>query len=88
MFGTVAGVLVATMALLAACNSWDAPIPATPTPDAPCGAIGVVCSHDEKGYLCCSEGEVCGGTVGCPIGACCYEGLDGERRTRQRGASP
>ena len=78
MFGTVAGVLVATMALLAACNTWDAPIPATPTPDAPCGAIGVVCSHDEKGYLCCSEGEVCGAAgTSCPAGECCYEGEDG-----------
>ena len=74
MFGTVAGVLVATMALLAACNTWDAPIPATPTPDAPCGPIGVVC----PGRECCSEGEVCGGTVGCPIGACCFEGPAGD----------
>lgn len=74
-----AGALVITLAASACLSSWDAPIPATPTPDAPCGPIGVVC----PGRECCSEGEVCGGTVGCPAGSCCYVGEDDAMRARK-----
>ena len=71
MFGTVAGVLVATMALLAACSAhWNDPLPVTPVPGNPCGETGVMCA----GHMCCAEGEVCGGSPGCPAGACCFEG--------------
>lgn len=47
-----------------------------PTPDNPCGNIGVVCldMQGQRSGYCCDEGETCGGgkfSVGCPAGYCC-----------------
>lgn len=64
---------LATFALLACSATWNAPLPVSPTPDAPCGVTGVVCG----GGMCCAEGERCGAAgTSCPAGECCFEGGD------------
>lgn len=54
--------------------------PATgPGTEYPCGVGHTVCTDG----MCCGVGDVCGGSfpnVGCPAGACCYEGLDAVSR--------
>jgi len=67
---------------------WDRvdPRAIAPTPDNPCGNIGVVCldMQGRPSGMCCYEGETCGGSlysVGCPAGACCnIRGLGAHRQ--------
>lgn len=71
--------ILAGLLVFAACA--NAPLPVTPEPGYPCGITGVVCldGHLHPTGMCCSTGEVCGGpfpNVGCPDGACCFEGSD------------
>jgi hypothetical protein len=75
---------ITAMLVAAACS--NAPISEVKRPGYPCGINGVVCvQRSATGALvstgmCCSEGEVCGGTfpnVGCPAGQCCFVGGDG-----------
>src|ERR1019366_3200066 len=62
--------ILAATALVACSANWNAPLPVTPEPGAPCGITGVVCS----GKMCCESGEICGGPppVACPISTCCF----------------
>jgi hypothetical protein len=65
------GVLVAIM-WMAVVGCSDQPIPMSPGPYGPCGAVGISCPTQ---HSCCPEGHTCGGepnSVGCPAGACCF----------------
>lgn len=60
---------------LIACKGWDDVPPSAikPSPDLPCGNIGVECAGPDGGFnhTCCWQGEVCGSGWGCPENACC-----------------
>jgi hypothetical protein len=73
------GLTVVLYNALGGCS--DPPIPMTPGPYGPCGAVGVACfDSNQKAVACCDEGDLCGGQPfpnnSCPAGECCYEGTD------------
>ena len=56
--------------LLASCAAdWNAPLPTTPEPGAPCG----LSEHECADHACCGNGTICGGEPfsGCAAESCC-----------------
>ncbi len=78
--------LVAALAFVA-CNTPRILTPGTgPGTAYPCGVNGVVCltPQGRPSGFCCDEHNVCGGEqphtpMTCPVGACCYVGVDSVR---------
>lgn len=77
----VAFLALVGLVVVVACS--NAPLPVAPEPGYPCGITGVVCvdGHLHPTGFCCASEEVCGGAwpnTGCPSGACCFTGSDGD----------